>query len=213
MKKIIPAILTDDPADLKEKLQALRGVTDWIQIDIMDGEFVEWRSVSLEEVAEAKPAFDLDIHLMVNDPQHYFLACQKLGAKRVIFQLEGSRHPGPALKALYHLGIERGVALRPDTSLDKLKPHLDHLDVVLLLSVQPGRQGQQFIPATLDKIEKLKGIKPEVKVEVDGGVNAENIVDIAQAGADYIVVGSSIIKTADPTKSFKELQKLISDVR
>ena len=206
MTQIIPAILTDNPDELNMKLASLVGLTDWVQIDIMDGIFVPQTSIGLEELAGQKPPFKLDIHLMVNNPQQYLGGCRRAGAKRVIFHLEGAGNPETVLDQLGALGFERGIALRPQTSFRDLEPYLDHVDVILLMSVEPGKQGQTFIPETAERIHRLRQIAPRVKIEVDGGINADNILAVAEAGADYLAIGSAILNAPDVAAAIERLK-------
>src|SRR3990167_3731682 len=134
MTQIIPAILTDNPDELNMKLASLVGLTDWVQIDIMDGMFVPQTSIGLEELAGQKPPFKLDIHLMVNNPQQYLGGCRRAGAKRVIFHLQGADNPETVLDQRGALGFKRGIALRPQTSFRAPHPSLEHVDVSLLMS-------------------------------------------------------------------------------
>lgn len=209
MPKLIPAILTDDLETLKTRLAALVGLTDWIQIDIMDGLFVPQTSISLEQLASLNANFSFDIHLMVNNPESYISGCRLANVKRVIFQLEGTNDPDALLDQLAGQTFETGIALRPQTPLGALEPWLDQIDTVLLLSVDPGKQGQTFIPETFEKIARLRQIAPQVTIEVDGGVNAENISAVASAGADLIVVGSAIMNAPDMAAAIDNLNRKI----
>lgn len=209
MSKLIPAILTDSLDELKAKLDRLAGLTDWVQIDIMDGLFVPQTSISLEQLASLKADFSFDIHLMVNNPEGYIGGCRQANAKRVIFQLEGVRDPESLLDQLAGLPFETGIALRPQTPLGAVEPYLDRIDTVLLLSVEPGKQGQTFIPETFEKIARLRQIAPQITIEVDGGVNAENIGAVASAGADRIVVGSAIMNAPDMAVTIEDLNAKI----
>lgn len=197
MAEIIPAILTNDPAELKEKLQALAGLTRWVQIDIMDGLFVPQTSVPVAALAAIKHSFNLDIHLMVNAPERYLLDCKTVGARRVFFQLEGTQTPEETIEAMDQHGFEKGIALKPETAITSLKPYLSQINAVLLLSVEPGKQGQAFIPATLEKIKALRKLSPAIKIEIDGGINHDNIASLVAAGADYLAVGNAIVNQPD----------------
>jgi len=196
MKKIIPTILTDDFLDLETKLKQLKGLTDWIQIDIADGKFVNNVSIRLEDLSKTKLAagFNLEAHLMVLAPEKYFSACQKANVKRVVFHLEAAKKLNDILDKAKKFDFLIGIALNPQTPIAKIKPYLKQIDLVLLLAVQPGFQGQKFLPSVLAKIKNLRKIAPETKIEIDGGVNPGNIKKIAEAGADYIVVGSYLFR-------------------
>lgn len=211
MKKIIPAILTKDTADLKNKLEQIRGLTDWVQIDIADGKFVNNTSVALENISHIKliDDFSIEAHLMVLAPETYFLQCQKSKIKRVIFHIEAVDDVKKVLLKAEKFNFKKGLALNPKTPIKKIMPHIDEIELVVLMSVNPGLQGQKFILQTLDKIRELKKIAPQMKIEVDGGVNLGNIKMISDAGADYIVAGSNLFESKNIKERFKELQSKI----
>ena len=142
MKKIIPAILTKNVADLKSNLGRLQGLTDWAQVDIMDGKFVNNISVSLDDVNRANiyKNLSLEAHLMVENPEKYFKQCQKGNIKRVIFHIEAAKDLKKLLDDIAGLGMQRGLALKPGTSINEIEPYIDSVDVILLMSVEPGFQ-------------------------------------------------------------------------
>ena len=211
MEKIIPAILTTDIADLQHKLEKIRGFADWVQIDIMDGKFVNNISIVLEEISqiEISKDFSLEAHLMVLNPKTYFLQCQKNGIKRVIFHIEAADNVRDVLSEAAKFDFQIGIALNPKTPVQKITPYADSMDVVVLMSVNPGLQGQKFIPETLDKIRELKKLVPHMKIEVDGGINLDNIKKVSDTGGDYLVVGSGLFNADNIQERFKELQSKI----
>lgn len=206
MKKIIPAILTDNPEDLRNKLIQLKGLTDWVQIDIMDGKFVDNISIRPEELFKISDSFNFEIHLMVQNPEKYFGECQKAKAKRVIFHLEAVQNLKRTLKEARKFDFQIGVALNPETPVEKIKNYLDQIDSALLLTVHPGAQGQKFIPRVLDEIKGLREISSKIKIGVDGGLNLFNIKKAAKAGADYLIVGSGLWKSKNIKKSLQDFQ-------
>jgi ribulose-phosphate 3-epimerase len=207
MAKIIPAILTKNLSDLKNKLEKIKTLTDWVQIDIMDGRFVKNISVSLTELKKIRFTKNLEIHLMVFNPERYFLACQRLKAKRVIFHFEATKNPSKVLKEMEKYQFEKGMALNPETKIEKIKPYLNQLDLVLFLGVNPGFQGQKFNSFVLRKIKKLRRISKEIKIGVDGGINFKNIKKIAQLGVDYLVVGSYLFQSKNIKKAYQLLKR------
>ena len=210
MKQVIPAILTDDFEDLKNKLKKIKNLADWVQIDIMDGIFVNNHSISLEDLKQAQTKSNLEAHLMVLSPEKYLSQAKMAKVKRVIFHFEATKNILAILKKIAELGLKKGLALNPETEIKEIKPYLDTIDLVLLLAVQPGFGGQKFNGSVISKIKILKELAPEIKIEVDGGINLANIEEVAQAGADYLVVGSGLFKAADIKKRFKQLaQKII----
>jgi len=209
MQKVIPAILTADSADLEKKLAMLKNHANWVQIDIMDGKFVSNTSVNLFELGEASQFFNLEIHLMVLNPEKYFEDCAAIGAKRVIFHLEGTTNPTMVVREMMKYPFQRGIAINPPTLAREFNPHLSLIDSALVLSVNPGFQGQEFLPLALKKINEIKLVSHETLVGVDGGINESNIREAFQAGADYVAVGSGIWQAEDPIAALKHLEEVV----
>ena len=204
---IIPAILTKDIADLRHKFEQLQGLTDWVQIDIMDKTLVNNTSITLEDLSgvEIAKEFSLEAHLMVKNPIQYFEVCKRANIKRVVFHIEAQDTKNILSKA-ESFGFERGLALNPETSVEKIIPYINQIDVVMLMSVNPGLQGQVFIEETLEKIKALRHLAPNLKIEVDGGVNIDNIKSVADTGADYAVVGSGLFTSENIKERLAQLQ-------
>ena len=209
MQKIVPAILTDSAVDLAKKLKILAGNTQWVQIDIQDGLFVPNSSVELSQLERVSESFDYEIHLMVQNPAQYFDACQSVGAKRVIFHIEAALTPERMLQEMARYSFEWGLALNPETPLEGAKRWKQQIDSFLLLSVYPGKQGNEFLPAVLEKMKALKMFSPERLLGMDGGINAHNMRQAFEAGADYVVVGSSIWKSKDPIAALRKLEAMV----
>jgi ribulose-phosphate 3-epimerase len=207
MQKIVPAILTADPADLRKKLELFQGHTNWLHIDVMDGTLVPGRTVNLFELGEASNFFNLEIHLMVEDPFKYFEDCSGIGAKRVIFHSEAVREQEPMLSELNSHEFQKGIALNPETQLSTNFAIAKNIDSVLIMGVEPGLQGRPFNPAVLAKVKNVKEMYPNVLCGVDGGIGEENIQSVFASGADYAVVGSHIMQAENPLKVFKSLEE------
>ena len=210
MQKVVPAILTKDPSLLKDQLAALKDHTKWVQIDIMDGKFVSSVSVNISELGEASQFFNLEIHLMVQNPESYLEDCNAVGAKRVYFHLTGTKDPQAMLSRMEQYQFRRGIAINPETTVDQLAPYVKNADAVLLLSVVPGAQGHEFIPSVTEKVQQIRSLAPDMVIGMDGGITKENIMQVFQGGVDYVAVGSSIWKTKDPIASLRELQEMVS---
>ena len=210
MQKVIPAILTNDVQKLQEQLEALKDQSHWVHIDIMDGTFVPAVSINLVELKEANQLFNLEIHLMVKEPEKYLKDCNAIGAKRVYFHLEGTKDPAAMLLAMEQYQFERGIAINPETTVNQLAPHTKNVDAVLLLSIVPGAQGNTFIPEVAEKILEIKGLNEKFLIGMDGGVGEGNIQDIFTKGADYVVAGSAVWKAKDPIVSLKELEGMVN---
>jgi len=209
MPEIIPAILTNDLEDLKLKLKKLEGLTRWVQIDVMDGRFVNNTSLKLEELVGIDHKFNLEVHLMVEEPQNYFAICSQLGAKRVFFHYEATQNVDEVLKMSEQYDFKTGISINPPTLLDSITSYLNKVDVVLFLAVNPGWQGQQFDETVLKKIKKLKKISPQTKIAIDGGVNLENVKQVVEAGVDLINVGSVIVKSDNFSEAITQFKETI----
>lgn len=209
MAQIIPAILTSNIKDLQVKLLKLRALTSWVQIDIMDGKFVPQRSIDVGDLVkiDSPLSLNLEIHLMVNDPLSYVKKCKTAKIKRVFFHIEplAQKEVELVLKQIDEFGFQKGIALNPETPVERIEKYLSQIDAVLFLSVNPGKQGQKFINSVLEKVKKLKSISPNTLVAVDGGINANNINDIIEAGADYLSIGSAIVKSNDFEQAYSQL--------
>ena len=209
MSKIIPAILTNSVEDLCAKLRQIQGAVDWAQIDLMDGKFVNNTSISLKDLSRTKTKLNLEVHLMVLRPEKFFQDCQKIKIKRVIFHLEAVKKINEILRTAEKYNFQIGIALNPETAVNKVKPYLNKISYILLLSVHPGFSSQKFIPSVLNKIKALKKIAPEIKIGVDGGINTENIKQVAAAGADYIMAASAIFKNGQVDSNIKKLKGFV----
>lgn len=214
MQKIIPAILTQDPADLKEKLEIFKGNTSWLHIDIMDGTLVPDRTVNLLELGEASKFFNLEIHLMVEDPLKYFEDCEEAGVKRVVFHAEAVENIPTFLEKAKNFEFQKSVAIGLNLaklSLEKLSLAKFGLSGVLLMAInKPGAQGRPFDPAVLQKIQQAKELYPNLLRGVDGGIGKENIQSVFTSGADYVAVGSEIMRAENPVATFRILEAMIS---
>lgn len=210
MQKVVPAILTADPAELAEGLKTLKEQTKWVQIDIMDGKFVENTSINLFELGEASEYFSLEIHLMVENPAQYFEDCKSIGAKRVIFHVEAVEDARKVLEVMEKYPFQRAIAINPPTPVSKIAPFIQMLDAVLIMSVNPGFQQQEFIANVLPKIAEIRKLKEDIVIGLDGGINESNIKQAFEAGVDYVGVGSAIMKSDDPASALSNLKEMIS---
>ena len=217
MIKIAPSILSADFSDLRSALNLCdAGMADYIHIDVMDNHFVPNLTIGPAVVKSirfvSKTYFD--VHLMVTNPRSILDSFAKAGANGITFHIEAVDNPGSLIDQIKSLKLEVGISLKPATSLEKITPFLDQIDRVLIMSVEPGFGGQNFIESSLEKINLLhqmllKYKLDRVEIEVDGGIKLENALDVINAGADALVVGSGIFKNDDPLNQinkFKELQ-------
>lgn len=209
MKKIIPAILTNDVNDLKDKLQKLQGLTDWVQIDIMDGRFVNNTSINLKDLKKISAGFNFEAHLMVLDPETYLQSARDAHIKRVIFHVEAVDDVSSVIEKIKIYGFEIGIALNLETELENVLPYKDIVDIILFLGVKPGFGGQVFMPSVIDKIKQLREIDKNILIEVDGGVKLDNISVLNSVGANYFVVGTGLFSAPDIKERFDQLHQQI----
>lgn len=217
--KIAPSILSADFSRLAEQVATVEsGGADLIHVDVMDGHFVPNLTIGPIVVQAIKPhtSLPLDVHLMIENPERYVNAFADAGADYLTVQVEACRHLHRVLQAIKDRRVKAGVALNPHTPLCAIEEILPDLDLILIMSVNPGFGGQSFIPQALDKLRRTretlqkKGLQ-RVELEVDGGVKLENAREIAGAGADILVSGSGIFKTTDPAATVGEFKRLFSE--
>ena len=215
MKKIAPSILSADFARLGEEIRAVEAAgADYIHVDVMDGRFVPNITIGplVVEAARRVTTLPLDVHLMIAEPDRYVPAFAEAGADLVVVHAEAALHLHRTVQLIKSLGRKAGVALNPATPLDCLEYVLEELDLVLLMTVNPGFGGQSFIEACLPKIQALRGILDrrglETELEVDGGVKTDNIDRISHAGADVFVAGSAVFGRGDYVSTIAELRRL-----
>lgn len=207
MAKIIPAILTNNLNDFKNKLRLLEKFSSWIQIDFMDGKFVPYLSVTPKQISKIKTKNFLEAHLMVESPILYASKLNNKLFKKIAFHFETNGQVQKTAGYFRKQGFRVGLAINPQTQVKKFYPSVKNFDYVLFLSVIPGRQGQKFIPGTLEKIKCLRQKNKKIKIVVDGGINVYNVSKAAKAGADFAAVGSSIFTAKDPKKEFLKISK------
>lgn len=212
MFEIAPSILSADFVRLAEEISAVEaGGANILHVDVMDGQFVPNITIGLPVVRSLRKATKLtiDTHLMIEEPSRYAVQFVEAGADMVSVHVEADVHLQRTLTAIREAGGSAGIAINPATPLVALEEALPYADFVLLMSVNPGFGGQKFIPTSMEKVRRLKRMIEErdldVKIEIDGGVDASNIADVVDAGAEIIVAGSAVFGKADPTEAVREL--------
>lgn len=214
-KVIAPSVLAADFANLQRDIEMINNSdADWFHIDIMDGVFVPNISYGMPVLqAIGKHAKKtLDVHLMIVDPDRYIKDFAALGSDILTVHYEACTHLHRTLQAIKAEGMKAGVAINPHTSVELLADVIHDLDLVLVMSVNPGFGGQSFIENTYKKVRRLKQMILEnnasTLIEVDGGVTSQNAAQLVEAGADALVAGSFVFKSEDPEKTIKELKSL-----
>jgi ribulose-phosphate 3-epimerase len=216
--EIAPSILASNFARLGDEIRTVEQAgAEVIHVDVMDGHFVPNISIGIPVVESLRKAtrLPLDVHLMIERPEEYIERFVRAGATRVLVHEEATAHLDRALAMIREHGAEAGAAINPATPVVMLTEVLDKVDSVLVMSVNPGFGGQKFIRGALEKIRQLNQLRTRYnasfRIGVDGGVDLGNIAELAQAGANTFVAGSSIFHTSDPAGATRQLHKLASE--
>ena len=217
-RKISPSILSADFSALGAAVRQVdEGGADWIHVDVMDGHFVPNITIGPLVVKAVRKVtkLPLDVHLMIEKPERYIDVFAAAGSDYLTVQAEACVHLHRVLQSIRQAGMKAGVALNPHTPLCAIEEVLGDLDLILIMSVNPGFGGQQFIPASLDKLKRLRALLGErglthIDIEVDGGVKLDNARKIADAGAEVLVAGSAIFDTPDPSFAVQEMKKVLA---
>lgn len=214
MPLIAPSVLSADFAYLQRDVEMLnQSAADWIHVDIMDGIFVPNISFGLPvtEAIRRHSTKPLDVHLMIQEPDRYLAAFKKAGADHLTVHLEACTHLHRTVQAIKELGLKAGVAINPHTPVSLLEDIVQELDIVLLMSVNPGFGGQRFIEHTYRKLDALTSLRAQRNasfwIEIDGGVTDQNYQQLATHGADVLVAGSFVFSSPKPLETIERLTK------
>jgi len=216
MVKIAPSVLSADFGVLAEEIAKVEPEADLLHLDVMDGHFVPNLTIGplVVEAIHRRTRVPLDVHLMIQNPDRYIAAFAQAGASYLSVHAEVCPHLHRTIEQIREAGVKPGVALNPSTSLHAVEQILDQVDLVLLMSVNPGFGGQAFIPFVLRKIEELarrrQRLDPRPEIEVDGGIKIENCRAVAQAGATILVARSAIFGAPDPRAAIVKMREQVA---
>jgi len=211
ISQVVPAILTTDPGELAQMVNQAEVFTGYIQVDIMDGQFVPSQSITVAQLAALPIKLRWEAHLMVVRPEQYLGDFRHAGAARVVFHYEATPSPQQVIAAARRKELGVGLAVNPETTLETIRPLINEVDSVLFLTVNPGFYGSRFLPEVLDKVAVFGREYPGIEVGVDGGIKESNIAQVAEVGVDFICVGSGIFLQPQPDVSYRRLQALAAD--
>ena len=213
MIKISPSVLACDLSDLANEVRDIQSAgADMVHLDVMDGAFVTNISFGLPVIESLRKQSDMifDVHLMINAPERYAMRFIDAGADILTFHLEACEDPMALISDIRSQGVMAGISIKPGTPVEELYPYLDHCDMVLIMTVEPGYGGQKLIPETLEKVRKIKaeieyrGLN--VEIQVDGGINSETASVAIEAGAGILVAGSSVFSAKDRRAAIEGLR-------
>lgn len=216
MAKIAPSLLAANFANLEEDINKIKtGGAEYLHLDIMDGNYVPNISFGIPVIKKLRDVTDLifDVHLMIDKPERYIKEFVQAGADIITVHQEATLHLHSTIQEIKSYGIKAGVSLNPATPIDLLQYVIKDIDLILIMSVNPGFGGQSFIPAMIQKIKDTRDLidkhNPEIILEVDGGIKLDNVEEIVNAGSDLIVAGSDIFGASDIVERTREFNKLI----
>jgi len=214
--KLAPSILSADFTNLKTALnQCEEGGAHWVHVDVMDNQFVPNLTIGPPVVKSIRPKTEkfIDVHMMVIDPEKLVEPFARAGADNITFHIEATDDPEGIIELIKSCGCKAGVSIKPKTPLQDIIPILNKVDVILVMSVDPGFGGQGFLPGSSERVSKTKKLLVDnclnrVLIEVDGGVKLHNAKEVIEAGADVLVAGSEVFNSDDPVQTIKDFYQL-----
>ena len=215
MIQVIPAIIAESKESLSRQMDVARGITDWVQVDVMDGVFVPpktWPySAGLPaDIAELKQELKVEVHLMVSNPETVISEWIHSGADRVLIHAESTKEIGVIIDTLKNAGIECGITLNLKTPSETIDPWIGDLSVVQLMAIaEIGYHGKPFDPSVIPKLQALRLKYPELTIQIDGGLSIENAMRLVECGVDGVVVGGAVFNTPDPRMALAEFKQNI----
>jgi ribulose-phosphate 3-epimerase len=210
--RIAPSLLAADFANLGRAIEQVEGYgADLLHIDVMDGHFVPNISIGVPVIQSLRRASRLffDAHLMISEPARYAEAFVRAGCDHLTFHIEAIENPKEVVRIIHDLGISAGVSLNPTTPAKDIWPIIDDVQMVLIMSVWPGFGGQDFIPDVLDKTREIRHcLRPDQRLQMDGGIDATTIGQVAEAGVDVFVAGTAVFGATDPVRAIEQLRQI-----
>lgn len=204
--KIIPAIIATSQEELNTRINKVKDHLSILQLDIMDGKFVPTHSLDFDfKLPQTNCRYEA--HLMVNEPKKWIEKNWQI-ADMILVHFESCKEPQKTIELIKSKGKKAGLVINPKTPLEKIKHYLDKIDEVLIMTVDPGYYGSPFLPETLEKVKELRNLKPDMNIEVDGGINSDTIKQAYQAGANLFICGSYLQKSKDVKAAIKTLTDL-----
>ncbi|MBI5642068.1 MAG: ribulose-phosphate 3-epimerase [Deltaproteobacteria bacterium] len=217
--KISPSILSADFTKLTAELKALEDAkADYVHVDVMDGRFVPNITIGpfIVEALKRATSLPLDVHLMIEEPERYIADFVKAGSDIITVHVEATKHLHKVVQSIKDLGVKAGVSMNPASSVHTIEDIIHDLDMILVMSVNPGFSGQGFIPGSINKIAAVRKMIDEsgkmIELEVDGGIKVSNIKEVARAGADVFVSGSGVFGTPDYRKTIEAMRKEVESL-
>jgi ribulose-phosphate 3-epimerase len=209
--KIVPSILAEDFDDFTSCLREAESFADYVQIDIMDGAFVETRSFPVEKMNTVNTPLSFEVHLMVNNPLLFMSEITHPGLRKVIFHFEAVTDPRDLIGKIRERDLVPGMAIKPETKIEEFRGQAEEVDTLLFLTVDPCCYGSPFKPEVLDKVARARKAFPEKEISADGGVSVDNLKLFHDSGVDSVCVGSRIFLNGDPRENYRLfMQKLQS---
>ncbi|HYA31838.1 MAG TPA: hypothetical protein VED67_03690 [Thermodesulfovibrionales bacterium] len=210
--RIVPSLLAEKFDAFIALMEQAEVFADCVQVDVMDGIFVETRSFPVERINNVRTTLFFEVHLMVQDPFSFMSRISHPGLKKVIFQSEAPAEPLALINKITERGLVPGLAIKPETGIDEFRAAGEHADTLLFLTVDPGSYGHPFRPEVLTKVSEARKAFPDKVIAVDGGVSLDNLKMFYDVGVDYVCIGSRIFLQDDPGKSYRNFIEKVKEI-